>query len=78
MNTISANDLKIKGISCITEKETLITVHGKTRYVVLDLDLYEQLRKAELEAAVMQAKRDIKKGDFVRESVKKHIKRITE
>ena len=77
MNTITANDLKTKGISCITGKETLITVHGKTQYVVLDIDLYERFREAELEVAVLQAKRDIENGDFIRESVKDHIKRIT-
>ena len=77
MNTITANDLKTKGISCITGKETLITVHGKTQYVVLDIDLYERFREAELEVAVLQAKRDIENGDFIHESVRDHIKRIS-
>lgn len=79
MHTISANELKKKGISVICgSKETLITVRGERKYVILDTDSYEKLRQAELALAVIQTKYDIENGDYICESVEDHIKRITE
>ncbi len=79
---ITANDLKTKGIT-ILDKETedgievIVTVRGKNKYVVLPIEKYNHLRECELEAALLEAKRDVKEGKFTRESVDKHIKRIT-
>jgi len=78
---ITANDLKTKGIT-ILEKETsgdtevIVTVRGKNRFVVIPIEKYNHLRECELEAALLEAKRDIKEGRFVKESVGKHVKRI--
>jgi hypothetical protein len=46
---ITANDLKVKGISAIDELVTdndgvVITVHGKQKYVVLFMEEYNHLR----------------------------------
>jgi PHD/YefM family antitoxin component YafN of YafNO toxin-antitoxin module len=81
--TIPANDLKTKGISAIEngiadEQEAIITVRGKEKYVVLDLERYNFLRECELEAALAEVKKEIKEGDFVVESVDAHIQRITD
>ncbi len=79
---ITANDLKTKGVT-VLEKETtegsevIITVRGKNKYVVLPIEKYNYLRECELEAALLEAKRDIKEGRYIKESVEKHIKRIS-
>ena len=80
--TITANDLKTKGISILNEEtsdgdEVIITVRGKNKYVVLPIEKYNYLRECELEAALIETKKDIKEGRFYKESVEKHIKRIT-
>ena len=79
--TISANELKTKGISAIEKAtagnaEAIITVRGEQRFVVLPLETYHHLRECELEAALAEAKRDIKKKHYHQETVDKHIARI--
>ena len=80
--TITANELKTKGVTILTDEtadgtEVNITVRGKNKFVVLPIEKYNYLRECELEAALLESKRDIKEGKFIRESVEKHIKRIT-
>lgn len=78
MITISANDLKKKGISALgNNDEALITVRGEARYVILDIAHYEALHEAELEMALAQTKKDIADGKFIIESAADHIKRVT-
>ncbi len=80
-NTITANDLKIKGIS-IAENlakqglETIITVRGKAKYVILDTEQYNKLKEYELTIALSEAKQDIKDGRYNKDSINDHIKRI--
>ena len=80
---ISANDLKTKGVSAIEDGlgeigEAIITVRGKERFVVMDVEHYNHLRECELEAAVHQARADVASGNVIVESVDEHIKRITD
>lgn len=80
--SISANELKTKGVSAIEEHlgetgEVVITVRGKERFVVMDMEYYNYLRECELEAALNQTQAEVKAGDFVSESVDDHIQRIT-
>lgn len=80
--SISAGELKKKGVSIIQTKldkmnEETITVKGKDTFVVMNMEYYNYLRECELEIALQQAKREYEEGDFVKESVEKHIKRIT-
>jgi len=82
MNTITANELKTKGISSIIKQlaegsEAVITVRGKEQYVVMDIDHYQYLRECELEAALLEAQTDVKDGNVIMESVADHIARIT-
>ncbi|MGD9900611.1 MAG: type II toxin-antitoxin system Phd/YefM family antitoxin [Calditrichaceae bacterium] len=82
MNTITANQLKTKGVSIIeselvNENELVITVHGKEKFVVMNMDQYNYLRECELDAALHEAKADYQKENIVVESVEKHIERIT-
>ena len=82
MNTITANELKTKGVSSIIkqlaeEPEAVITVRGKKQYVVMDIDHYQYLRECELEAALLEAQTDMQDGNVITESVADHIARIT-
>ncbi len=79
---ITANELKTKGVSILSEEtadgsEIIITVRGKNKYVVLPIEKYNYLRECELETALLETKRDIKEGKFIKEPVEKHIARIT-
>ena len=81
-HSITANDLKTKGISILNEEtsagdEVIITVRGKNKYVVLPIEKYNYLRECELEAALHEARKEIKDGKYHKESVEQHIKRIT-
>ncbi|MCK4838321.1 MAG: hypothetical protein KAS94_05925 [Desulfobulbaceae bacterium] len=83
MGAIAANDLKTRGVAAISEQlaenpEAIITVRGKSRYVVMDIDQYHYLRECELEAALLEAREDVKAGRVVTESVADHIKRLTD
>ena len=83
MGAITANDLKTRGVASISEQlaenpEAIITVRGKSRYVVMDIDQYHYLRECELEAALLEAREDVKAGRVVTESVADHIKRLTD
>ena len=81
MPTISANDLKTKGVSAIEaelarQPEAVISVRGKERFVVMDMEHYHYLRECELESALAQTRADLAKGRFVKESAKKHLARM--
>jgi PHD/YefM family antitoxin component YafN of YafNO toxin-antitoxin module len=81
--TIAANELKTKGISAIDallkdESEAIITVRGEQKYVVLDMKRYNFLRECELEAALMEARKELEEGKFIVESVDEHMQRISD
>lgn len=81
MAVISANDLKVKGIASIEaglqdHSEAVISVRGKERYVVMDINHYHYLRECELEAALAQSQEDLKHGRFIIESAEAHLKRL--
>lgn len=81
METITANELKTKGIASIREclageQEAVITVRGKKEYVVMDMAQYQHLRECELEAALLEAQADLKGNNFIIESVADHLARI--
>jgi PHD/YefM family antitoxin component YafN of YafNO toxin-antitoxin module len=81
MQPITANDLKTKGITAIEsmlaeQSEAMISVRGKDRFVVMDVEHYNYLRECELEAALAQSRADIAAGRLVRESPQAHVDRI--
>jgi hypothetical protein len=78
---ISANDLKVKGISAIEDitssgSEAVITVRGKQKYIVMTIEEYNKLREFELEAAIIESKQDILQGRFKTDSIENHLNRI--
>lgn len=81
MNTITANDLKTRGIRSVEQimkraGEAAITVRGKVRYMIVTPEKYDQLREAELEYAVRQAKQDIKNGKIAATGIAEHLRQV--
>lgn len=81
MGSISANDLKVRGVATIEASlaeasEAMISVDGKNRYVVMDVKHYQYLRECELEAALAQSCADIAAGKFVIETPEAHLARL--
>ena len=77
MNKVSANDIKTKGVSAL-KNETLITVRGEDKFVVLDMESYNYLRECELEKAIADSVKDIENGDYKSGSVEDHLKRVAD
>ena len=79
---LTANQLKQKGATALkdailSDNEVIITVRGKSEYIVLPISAYNSLRECELEIALIESRKDIENNKFVEESVEEHIKRIT-
>ena len=78
---IPANDLKIKGVSIIETMlkrldEVLISIRGKNRFVVIDMNRYNYLRECELEKALRDAQEDIANGCSRVLSSEEHFKEL--
>ena len=81
MASITANQLKTKGVSALApiideNKAAMITVRGKNRYVVMDFETYNHLRECELEAAIVESKRELEQGAVNKDAIDEHIRRI--
>lgn len=81
MASISANSLKTQGVSAISEAlesapEAIVSVRGKDRFVVMEIEHYYYLRECELAAALAESQADLAAGRFVKESVDAHLKRL--
>jgi len=81
MKYVTANELKRNGISVVNEAvaeygEAVISVRGKSKYVILDTETYAHLRECELEVALLETRKAIEAGDFVEETAEEHIARI--
>ena len=81
MSSISANQLKTQGISAIVEAltdtpEATVSVRGKERFVVMEIEHYHYLRDCELAAALAESQADLDAGRFVAESVDAHLARL--
>jgi len=81
MYVITANEIKKRGVACIAESltgslEAAISVRGKNAYVVMSMEQYQHLRECELEAALLETRRDRESGRVVHHSVDEHIKSL--
>lgn len=81
MNVLTANELKTKGISAVeaclqTAGEAIISVRGKDKYIVMDMEKYNAYREYELEVALQEAKADVAAGRAVKETAQQHIERM--
>ncbi len=82
-NLITANDLKTRGVSAIDmvvkeSEEAVVTVRGKSTYVVIPIEKYNYYRECELETAIHETRKELEQGKYVAETVDEHIKRITD
>lgn len=81
MSTLTANELKTRGVSALEEglkhdDELVISVRGQHRYVVMDIEKYNHLRELELATAVAEAKADYAAGRYTTETVGEHMQRV--
>lgn len=79
--TIMANDLKTRGVTILDEAlkledEAIISVRGKSKYVVMDLEHYNYLRECELEAALIQTRKEVEEGKAKTMTADEHIKTL--
>ena len=78
---ISANDLKVKGVTLIDSvvdenQSAIITVRGVEKYVVLKISDYNKIRELELDLAIQESKADIAAGRFHADGIEEHMKRV--
>ena len=81
MPSISANELKTRGVSAIERAlsdstEAVLSVRGRDKYVIMSQEHYTHLRSCELEAAVLEARNDLREGRFITERPEDHLKRL--
>lgn len=81
MNTITANELKTKGVSALEKalvdgEEAIISVRGRPQYVVVGIEHYDRLREAEIYAAWQDARESVAAGEFSSETAESHIDRL--
>jgi len=77
---VTANEVKTKGVSLFDNllqkfDELVISVRGKKKYVVIDIERYNQMREAELEKAYNEVMKDYENGDY-HTDIEKHLKEI--
>lgn len=81
MSSLTANDLKTRGIAAIESAlearlEAAISVRGKARYVVMRVEQYHHLRECELDAALAESRADIAAGRAHAEDADAHLGRL--
>jgi len=80
--TVSANDVKKRGVSLFGEllekwDEVIINFRGQKKYVVMDIERYKELRALELDRAYAEVMKDYKKGNY-HTNVEKHLAEIAD
>ncbi len=83
MTKISATDLKAHGARAIQDAlaeqaEAMISVRGRVRYVVVDVDRYIYLKECEQLKARAAAQADYEASRFVKETASAHLSRLQE
>ncbi len=81
MTTLTASDLKTKGVSEIERvlqdsQEVIISVRGRPRYVVMDIAHYKHLCECETVTAWAQTWEDLAAGRYRRKNASAHAARI--
>ena len=81
MSTIAADEIKKRGVSVLKnalseEGEAVITVRGKSEYVVMTMEKYGALREMELAQAVHEAQADYEAGRILDKSIDDHMRRL--
>jgi hypothetical protein len=81
VSAVVAGDIKKRGVSAFAsaleeDGEAVITVRGESRYVVMTMQKYNELRESELCQAVREARADYGAGRIADRSVKDHMQRL--
>lgn len=81
MSNLTANDLKTRGVIALEaalsdRTAAIISVHGKDRFVVMDIAHYHYLRECELGVALAETRTNVAAGRYVKESAAAHVKRV--
>ena len=71
MHSITANDLKRNGVAGIEramseshESVVMVDVRGKTKYVILSADEFNQYREYQLDLAISEAQASLVNGNY--------------
>jgi len=77
---LTANEIKTRGVKAIADAlekrdRVPITVRGKVKYVVMQVEDYDEMRIRELELAYAEVMNDVKNGDYTT-SVEEHLAQI--
>jgi len=81
VSIVVAGEIKRRGVSAFAaalkdDDEAVVTVRGQSRYVVMTMDKYNQLRESELTQAVRETRADYKAGRISDSSVEDHMRRL--
>jgi len=81
VSTLVAGEIKKRGVSAFAaaltdEDEAIITVRGQSKYVVMTVQKYNELRESELAQAVREARADYEAGRVTDTSVEDHMRRV--
>jgi len=79
--TITASEVKTNGVSIFgtmlqKADELFINVRGKNKYVVLDIERYNEFRQNELDLAHMKVMQDIQEGKYKVQTAQEHLKEL--
>jgi PHD/YefM family antitoxin component YafN of YafNO toxin-antitoxin module len=78
MQSITAQELKVKGAKILLEstkdeQETIISVRGTTKLVVLTPEYFQKLKDYELQVAFESVQADLAQGNFKVQSPEQHL-----
>ena len=78
---VTANMVKQRGVSFFDEildkfDQFAISLRGKKKYVVMNIDRYKELRAKELDMAYLGVMEDIKNGDYEVLDVQEHLDKL--
>ena len=78
---IAASEVKRRGVSVFEEilekfSQTVISVRGEKKYVVMNIERYEELRAKELDLAYKEVMEDVANGDSRILSAQEHLSEL--
>jgi len=77
---VTANEVKKRGVSLFDEllkkfDEIIISSRGKNKYIVMDIETYEDFRAYKLDKAYREVMEDVKRGDY-HTDIDRHLREL--
>jgi PHD/YefM family antitoxin component YafN of YafNO toxin-antitoxin module len=77
---VTANEVKKRGVSLFDEllkkfDEIIISSRGKNKYIVMDIETYEDFRAYRLDKAYREVMEDVKRGDY-HTDIDRHLREL--